>query len=145
MWTITNGYSIYSNCGKFNFNTIIGLFSRCFLNDTFMCCRRTMAVSVCSQVPTIQFHFQYDSQQLIICSWCAGAMLMCFKLCFWPAARPLLRLTIVALAQALILASFLNLSDKPDSILAGEVISFPPTTTTYNTMQLDRSLAKTAN
>lgn len=38
-------------------------------------------------------------------------MLMCFKSRFWPAARPLRRLTIMALAQAAILASSLNLSE----------------------------------
>lgn len=73
-------------------------------------------------------------------------MLMCFKLWFWPAAHPLLRLIIMALARAPILASFLNLSDKADSILIWEVISqTPTTTTTYNTLQLDLSLARAAN
>lgn len=71
-------------------------------------------------------------------------MLICFKLWFWPAARPVLRVTIMALAQAQILASFLNMPDKPDSVLIWGVISQPPTTT-CNTMQLDLSLAKTVN
>lgn len=48
---------------------------------------------------------------------------MRFKLWLWPAAHPLLRLTIMALAQALILASLLNLSNKPDSVLIWGVIS----------------------
>lgn len=71
-------------------------------------------------------------------------MLMCFKLWLWPAAHPLSRLTIMALAQAPILASFLNLCDKLASVLIWRVISKPPTTT-YNTVQLDPSLDRTVN
>lgn len=61
-------------------------------------------------------------------------MLMCFKSRFWPAARPLRRLTIMALAQAAILASSLNLSEAClSSQLRESSANRPPPHTHYAT------------